>query len=185
MTRARFVAPDGYAIERARASDVALLPEIEREASAVFPAEDIPGEVEGDFYEEDELAEAFEANRLWVARESATGLPVGFALTSRVDGTEHLLELDVLPAHGGRGLGRALVDAVGADARERGSPTLTLTTFAHLPWNAPFYERIGFERVPRAECAPELGSLLDREAALGFDPAKRIAMCLDLSIMRD
>lgn len=75
---------------------------------------------------------------------------VGFALMEACsDGDAHLLELDVEPAHGGRGIGRALISASVDWAFARGLRRLTLTTFRDIPFNAPLYARVGFEN-PRS-----------------------------------
>jgi GNAT superfamily N-acetyltransferase len=97
-----------------------------------------------------------------------------------VDGSAHLLEMDVLPAHARRGLGRALVVDIVEWARREGFPSITLTTFRHLPWNGPFYARQGFTELQAASLGPELRTALDEEAKHGLDPAKRMAMRLDL-----
>jgi predicted N-acetyltransferase YhbS len=88
--------------------------------------------------------------------------------------------MDVVPAHAGRGLGRALVVEVAEWARREGFPSVTLTTFRHLPWNGPFYARQGFSELAAAELGPELRAALDEEVEHGLDPAKRVAMRLDL-----
>ena len=50
----------------------------------------------------------------------------------------------MLPRFGRLGLGRLLVKAVLAAAEERGYRAVTLRTYAHVPWNAPFYLSCGF-----------------------------------------
>ena len=74
---------------------------------------------------------------------------IGFALLARHGDRAHLQELDVDPDHKGRGLGRELVAACVAWANRHGLTTLTLTTFRDVPFNAPYYARIGF--VPFAD----------------------------------
>ncbi len=64
-----------------------------------------------------------------------------------VDGEGLLDEVAVAPAHGRRGIGRALVDEVVAWAAAGGFPSVTLATFRDVPWNAPYYEKLGFEVV--------------------------------------
>lgn len=59
-------------------------------------------------------------------------------------GTAHLQQLSVDPAHGRRGLGAALVDVCCRQARRLGYRQLTLTTFRNVPYNAPWYARLGF-----------------------------------------
>ena len=74
------------------------------------------------------LAAATREGRLWVA--TAAGQPVGFAhLEVLAPDLVHLEELDVLPWHGRRGIGTALVRAVCAWAKEHGFARVTLTTF--------------------------------------------------------
>jgi len=69
---------------------------------------------------------------------------VGFAHVLEECGTAHLQQLAVDPAHGRRGLGAALVNACCERARQRGYNQLSLTTFRDVPYNAPWYARLGF-----------------------------------------
>jgi len=89
-----------------------------------------------------------------------------------------------LPEHARRGLGRALLGAVVAWAEQRGFPSVTLTTFRHLPWNAPFYAAQGFRALPDQHLPAGLARLLAAEAEAGLDPSKRVAMRLDLASSR-
>jgi GNAT superfamily N-acetyltransferase len=170
-----------YTIRPARPHEVGPLPRIELAAAGLFPDEDLPQELRTEATPESAFAEAAEAGRLLIAVESRTRSPVGFALAGVVDGSAHLLELDVHPDHGRQGLGARLIDAVAQWARDRGDTGLTLTTFVHLAWNAPYYRRLGFETIARKETGPELEGLLRQETAKGLDPAKRVAMRLALA----
>lgn len=123
------------------------------------------------------LARAQAEGRLWVALGPEGG-PVGFALTDAEGDTVHLLELAVHPEHGRRGVGRRLVEAVVTSAREEGRRAVVLTTFADIPWNAPFYERLGFRRLEEGELSPVLARTLREEAADGL--RDRVAMRLAL-----
>ncbi|PRY61465.1 ribosomal protein S18 acetylase RimI-like enzyme [Knoellia remsis] len=77
-----------------------------------------------------------------------TGDPVvGFAHVLVIEGHWHLEQLVVDPAHGRRGLGSALLDAVCREVASRGGESVTLRTYADVPWNAPFYARHGFTEV--------------------------------------
>lgn len=69
---------------------------------------------------------------------------VGFAHVLEERGTAHLQQLAVDPAHGRRGLGAALVEACCEQARLRGYSQLSLTIFRDVPYNAPWYSRLGF-----------------------------------------
>jgi GNAT superfamily N-acetyltransferase len=170
-------------IEPARPDDVARLPGIEREAAALFVDRDVPASVLAETTGLDDLRRALVAGRLWVARGD-DGVAVGFALVALVDGVPHLDEVDVLPSHGRRGLGRGLVEAVLAWARAAGHPAVTLTTFRDVPWNAPFYARLGFREVDPRTLGPGLAAVVADETARGLDPARRVAMRRELARSR-
>lgn len=169
-----------YLIEPARADDLAKLARVEIAANALFAGRGIAGVVANDSTSRAELEHAHAAGLLWVARESG-GAPVGFALLELVDGQPHLEEIDVDPAHGRRGVGRALLEAVFAWARAAGHRAVTLTTFREIPWNAPFYERAGFRALAPHELGPGLAAVVRDEAARGLDPARRVVMRRDLA----
>jgi GNAT superfamily N-acetyltransferase len=164
-----------YAIELARSGDVAALPDVERDAAALFGGLQVADSVLAETTPLAVLAKAQAEERLWIARDR-DGAPVGFALVDVVDGSPHLAEMDVLPAHGQRGIGRALLEAVCAQAAVAGHRTLTLTTFRDVPWNAPFYARAGFRELAAPELGPGLAAILRDEARRGLDPARRVAM---------
>jgi GNAT superfamily N-acetyltransferase len=113
-----------------------------------------------------------------VARTLEPAKPVGFAVAIDIDAGAHLHEMDVLPQHGRKGLGRALALRVAEWARAAGFDSLTLTTFRHIPWNGPFYARLGFREIPENDLGPELRELLAEEAKNGLDASKRMAMRL-------
>jgi GNAT superfamily N-acetyltransferase len=163
------------AIELASAGDVAVLPAIELRAASLFAGLGVADAVLGEKTPLRVLRAAQAAGRLWVARNAA-GEPIGFALVDLVDGAPHLVEMDVLPDQAGRGVGRALLDAVCRQAAASGHRTLTLTTFREVPWNAPFYARAGFREIAPAELGPGLIAVLRDEAERGLDPARRVAM---------
>ncbi len=103
--------------------------------------------------------------RLLEAHDGPTVL--GFARMLEVGDTLHLEQLSVRPEHARQGIGAALVTAVLADAREHGFRSVTLRTFADVPWNAPFYERCGFRTVAEPPSAFHAG-LVRTEARLGL-----------------
>jgi GNAT superfamily N-acetyltransferase len=99
--------------------------------------------------------------------------PIGYARMELVGGEPHLEQLSVDPRHGRRGVGTALLDAAQAWA---GGRPVTLTTFADVPFNRPYYERRGFAVVPEEEWTPALRALVAEEATHGLDPATRVVM---------
>lgn len=109
------------------------------------------------------------------------GEVVGYARIEVLDGHAHLEQLSVLPSHGGRGIGTALLDAVAQWAQDRGDGEVTLTTFRDVAFNAPLYARRGYEPIADDDLAPQLVEQMRREAAHGLDPATRVAMRRRLS----
>ena len=76
----------------------------------------------------------------------------------------------------GRGTGRALVAAAVDEGQRRRLPAITLTTFRTIPWNAPFYARIGFVEIAGAALNARLAAVLKREWRRGL--SDRCAMRL-------
>jgi GNAT superfamily N-acetyltransferase len=106
--------------------------------------------------------------------------PVGFAQLELVDGSAHLEEVAVHPEWTRRGIGRALVVAAWDWAEASGYRTLTLITYRDVPWNAPFYERLGFSQMTSP--TPELLELRAQERRNGLDDlGERIVMIRELS----
>lgn len=108
------------------------------------------------------------------------GQVVGFALCGEVDGHAHLFEMDVLPEHGRRGTGSALLEAVCSEAIARGYAAMTLTTLRDVPWNAPFYAVRGFSELVEADWGMQLRGIVDRERMLGFPMRLRVVMRREL-----
>ncbi len=93
--------------------------------------------------------------------------PVGFARLEEIDGQAHFEQLSVIPDYARQGIGRALVNAAKAWAKEAGYHAMTLWTFAEVPFNAPFYASCGFTAV--TSVGPELAQLRKHEKDLGLD----------------
>ena len=146
----------------------------------MFSETDLPLHIRYRVTDAGTLREAQCDSRLWVAL-TGDRMPVGFAMVDTIDGVAHLDELDVLPEFGRRGIGTRLVNTIIDWARENRSPRVTLTTFRHLPWNAPFYEKLGFVTMADEELGAGLVGLLRDEARAGLDRSKRICMRRDLA----
>jgi GNAT superfamily N-acetyltransferase len=150
-----------YRISAARPADLALLPEIEL-AAAMLLAGHAPESVLGETTSHDILKVAQRQGRLWVA--IADDVPVGFAHVGVLDvDTVHLEEIDVHPVHGRRGLGARLVTHVCRWAADAGYRSVTLTTFRDIPWNMPFYARLGFTVAVADDLPPVLRAIVEEE----------------------
>jgi GNAT superfamily N-acetyltransferase len=163
-----------YWITAARPQDLTRLPAIELAAARLL-AGHAPESVLKETTSSDVLHTAQRDGRLWVAL--ADDVAVGFAHVEVIerDGA-HLEEIDVDPRHGRRGLGTQLVRYVCDWAAATGYAFVTLTTFRDVPWNMPFYARLGFEIVPRAQLSPALCAIVQDETRRGLDPKRRVVM---------
>ncbi|MEL6899460.1 MAG: GNAT family N-acetyltransferase [Cyanobacteria bacterium J06606_4] len=193
----------GYTVRLARATEVDCLPEIERLAARRFvpyldrleiPAELLEGLTPVRF-----LRRAQAERRLWVALADSRALEVrperdiesdaepdaeldtqtmvvGFIVAKFLLGSCFVVELDVHPDFGRRGIGSALVEACCAGARSRGVRWVTLTTFRYIPWNIPFYEGLGFEVLPAEQWPPEIRAIVEHEHRYGFATKHRAVM---------
>lgn len=157
-------------VRLAEPADLERLPEIDSRAESLFRVSglDLP---ELSF----PLDALHESKVVYVAGRP----PVAFVQVDEIDGNAHVQELAVLPAQMRKGLGSALLEAACKWAAEHGYRVITLTTYADVPWNAPFYACRGF--VELAELTPELAEIRDWERDVGLDRVgRRIAMRRDL-----
>ncbi len=168
-----------YRVRLARDEDLSALPDIEREAAIRFAPYGLAEPLSNILTSMASLREGLQADRLWVAADG-DDRPVGFALAGVVGENAHLDELDVRPAHGQRGLGTALVETVCDWARRSGYRAVTLTTLRHIPWNAPWYQRLGFRILREDELTAALSDLLHDEIQHGLPADQRVAMRRDL-----
>jgi GNAT superfamily N-acetyltransferase len=170
---------DDFVIRLAEADDVALLPSVERRAVRLFEnwlAETgLTLEILEQVSSVDELDDARARGQLWVAVSAEDG-PVGFAQVVVLDQTAHLDELDVVPEHGRSGIGSRLLQTVCDWAGKAGYEKVTLSTFKHVPWNAPFYERRGFVAVDSKHLPPQHVELVKAEGARGLRTDRRVIM---------
>jgi GNAT superfamily N-acetyltransferase len=163
-----------YSITAARPQDVTRLPAIELAAARLL-AGHAPESVLSETTSPDVLQKAQHDGLLWVAL--ADDLAVGFAYVELIEhDAAHLKEIDVDPEHARRGLGTKLVLKVCDWAASNGYAAVTLTTFRDVPWNMPFYVRLGFSSVANEHLSPALRAVVDDEVRRGLDPLRRVVM---------
>ncbi|MFH5879600.1 GNAT family N-acetyltransferase [Arthrobacter sp. NA-172] len=101
---------------------------------------------------------------------------MAYLLLEYLGGNAHVEQLSVHPSHARQGLGSELLDVAEELARGEGAEWLTLTTFRDVPWNAPYYRRLGFEELDSNELDDGLRAILECEALVGLTRWPRIAM---------
>ena len=64
--------------------------------------------------------------------------------------------------------------------RKHGHTTLTLSTYRDVPFNAPYYLRLGFRTLEPHEVTPALARVIEIERKKGLDRTPRVLMRLEL-----
>lgn len=111
----------------------------------------------------------------WVALDAENRLH-GFLSAERHGSDLHIHELSVMQSMQGQGSGRRLIEAAKDYARSNRLRFVTLTTFTNVPWNAPFYSRMGFQTKTTTDLDQRLAAILSEEYKHGFAPGSRCAM---------
>lgn len=162
-------------IRLARHRDLERLQRLELAAGAPFRelgmdaiADDEPPSIES-------LASFQRGGRAWVAVDQSDAA-VAYLLVAAIDGEAHIEQVSVHPAWGRRRLGSDLIETAAEWARANALPALTLTTFDQVPWNRPYYERLGFEVVDERTLGPGLRAVRAGESERGLDRWPRVVM---------
>jgi GNAT superfamily N-acetyltransferase len=167
-------------IRFARRQEVGSLQALERRAGALFREIGMDAISNEEPMSVDELLAFVEDDRAWVATDDRDQ-PIGYLLLRVLDESGHIEQVSVVPQHGRQGVGSSLLRHVTGWARARGLTALTLTTFADVPWNVPFYARLGFRVVPDDALSSSLREIRNQETLRGLDAWPRVVMRLELS----
>lgn len=159
-------------IRPARADEIAAVRDIERASASRFVGTDRAELADDEPTDAATLARRIEAGGLLVAADGDA--PVAFVMFREVEACAYVEQIDVLPSHARRGIGAGLLDAVAQIARERGLVALTLSTFKDVPFNAPYYARLGFAVVD--DLTPGMTQIRAEHAARGLDETARVFM---------
>lgn len=169
----------GYTIRSARVEELTLLARIEQLAGGLFLDTPYSFLVDAELLPIDFVQQRFRAGQVWVAMDRQDSV-VGYAITREVDDTLYLQQIDVEPEHGQRGLGYALVDTVCSWAKIHGYRVVSLSTFRDIPWNAPFYSKLGFRILDISELTIGFQQIRLQEMEAGLPVAKRVIMHCEL-----
>lgn len=118
---------------------------------------------------------SMELGRAFLAVDQ-TGQGVGFAVLDVLDGEPYLDELAVRMATMRRGIGGRLLARAVDWARAAGGSALWLTTYDHVAFNRPYYERHGYLVMPESSCGPCILHHLSEQRRYLPAPAHRVAM---------
>jgi len=167
---------EGYIIRLARLEELPRLTEIELDAFATLA--DARGDAgEAHALPQDLLRQSLDDDLLFVAADSQNR-PMAFLAGTERDETLYINEVDVARAWQRRGVGRRLMATAIETARASRLSGVTLTTDRFVPFNAPFYARLGFAEIGDDDALPQLRQTLAMEVAVGGGGERRVAMIL-------
>lgn len=158
-----------------RIEDMLRIQEIEQASSRRFARIGM-AEIAADAPTSSATLSARIGSRDLVVAADAKDIPIGFAMFSEVDACGYIEEMDVLPSHAGRRIGAALIDEIGRRSEARGLSALLLSTFRDVPWNAPYYRRLGFETIEDKAVSLAMARIRRDHMARGLDEKNRVFM---------
>ncbi|WP_169753910.1 GNAT family N-acetyltransferase [Photobacterium aquae] len=171
-------------VRRAEFEDITNINQIEKRAGNAFSSmpmdflcslpQEIPLHSYG-FYEK-----KIRSNELFVAE--IENKVVGFICISNIneESAIHVSEFAVDYTYQKRRIGFQLINVVIELAKKK-HKSITLTTFSNVPWNAPFYEKLGFVTIDKSQLNERLVLLLAQESEMGLPKEYRCAMRLWVS----
>jgi GNAT superfamily N-acetyltransferase len=162
-------------IRPAEEPDISSIVEVERSAGRRFRDLGLDAIADSDPPSDPVLLGRIEAGAAWVAVAEPARV-LGYATASIVDSQAHLEQVSVLEDAGRRGIGRGLIETVHDWARQQGLAAITLTTFATVPWNGPYYRSLGYQELSEDAQGPALRALRRAEREAGLDVVPRVAM---------
>jgi GNAT superfamily N-acetyltransferase len=125
------------------------------------------------------MQQRFQAGQVWVVVDRRDTV-IGYAVTREIDDTLYLQEIDIEPKHGQKGLGYTLVDTVRSWAKLAGYSVMSLSTFRDIPWNAPFYSKLGFRILDESELTAGFQQIRQQEREAGLPISERVIMHCEL-----
>ncbi|MGD9638871.1 MAG: GNAT family N-acetyltransferase [Alphaproteobacteria bacterium] len=169
-------------IKRATAKDFHLLPDIETATAKLFKefisdCVNLPPSPESYYHSLSEKSAVF------IAYTDDNSV-VGFIVVTTLDNQGHIAEVDVLPEYTRKGIGKNLINQAILWAKSNNYEWLTLTTFKNIPFNAPFYRKLGFIEFIPSENQPEIRETIKHEQQILGEILKnhpRIAMRINVN----
>ena len=166
-----------FIIRPAVTADLSKFADIEEAAAIRFRELDIsaPEGLEDITIEE---YQSFKIN--FVAVQQSDNTVCGFVAVNTKDQQAYIEEISVHPNAGRQGVGRRLMESAIEWAKASGYQSIYLTTYRDVPFNAPFYQKLGFVEATPETLGPDMAKTRKSEQERGFDQRPRIAMCLSL-----
>lgn len=126
------------------------------------------------------LRDLIDREQLWVAT-TASGQVIGYCMAVAVDRDAHIDQVSVHCDYARQGIGAKLVERACEWATNREATRISVFTFEHVPWNAPYYRRLGFEDLDIDNVGKELAAIWQAERLTDLANWVRIALARPLT----
>ncbi|KAG9245321.1 acyl-CoA N-acyltransferase [Calycina marina] len=160
---------------RGQLRDIPLLGPLERSAAEIFRTVNMDSLLDLPTLSRFNLTSLIDAGHLWVAVDRYDQL-MGFIGGENIGGNFHIVELSVAQRFQGNGIGKMLMARMMDDVKREGFRATTLTAFRSIPWNGPFYRKLGFMEVDLGEMGHDYMKIWQNEGSLGLDMGQRCLM---------
>lgn len=165
----------GFRIRRAELDELAHVQAIEMAASARFRQSTHPHAADLPSLTTEYLVRLLKDDGVWIVTAPG-GAYAAFAAFESIGLDLYVVEVDVIPAHAGARLGAALLDHATLIAQHRRLERVVLRTFTDVPWNAPYYRRLGFVEPDSVSPLIDLNAVIVREVANNIDLSRRVTL---------
>lgn len=166
-----------YSIRLAKKNELWLLKDIEEAAATLFTTTKYGLELQLDTLSNEILEKQQKENCVWLALDEKNKA-VAFAVVLIINNFAHLHEISVDPKYGRKGIGTKIIQTIMFWAKATKLKGLTLSTFRDIPWNAPFYKKLGFREMKDEEISQELQNIRNDEKINGLPLNERLMMVL-------
>ncbi|MDB2439656.1 GNAT family N-acetyltransferase [Hellea sp.] len=165
--------------------DIPAMSLVEHSAQTAFlTIPELAWVADGHVLAHEEHRKAIMAKTSWVSEDKHSHRIIGFLSAEALTTEFHLSEVSVHADFQRQGIGRKLIETAVQYAASRGALTVTLTTFMNVPWNAPFYKKMGFDVIEDGSLGERLSGLLLEEKSHGLSRDNRCAMRKSLAGLR-
>jgi ribosomal protein S18 acetylase RimI-like enzyme len=159
----------------ATVNDLFTIQEIERAAGQAFRSVGLESVADDEPISAAAFGVFLEREGAWVTVSDNDSV-IAYLLIEPLDVALHVEQVTVHPRVARRGIGARLLDVASERAVDRKLDALTLTTFRDVPWNAPYYTRLGFGVVAREQWGAGLRQKVETEARNNLDKWPRVVM---------
>jgi len=118
--------------------------------------------------------------RTWVSLVEAE--IAAYLIVERLEESLHIEQVTVHPRYAGQRIGASMINLAFELAARQKLQKVTLTTFADVPWNGPYYQRLGFTIIPEERLTLRLKELLQAEKDSNRTGLARVAMTRSLIV---